>query len=314
MRQIERIERRLKLHDVRVLMSVVEAGSMAKAAQRLGTSQPAVSRSIADLEHTLGVRLLERSPWGVEPTQYGEAIIRRGVAVFDELRQGVKDIEFLADPTAGELRVGCPEAIAAGPVLAVVNRLTRRHPRIVFHVATGNAPTTYRGLMDRTVEVAIARTVGPLLNEDLLRVESLFDDTLVVTAGARNPLARRRRIDLAELVDEKWVMPLPDSATTALANEAFRERGLEPPEPTVITPSLNVRNRLLMTAGFLTFTHGFAHAVPSKPATIVPLAVTLPDTCRPIGIITLKKRVLSPLAESFIENMRAIVKPVARSK
>src|SRR5262245_50334025 len=134
MRPVDRIERRLKLHDVRVLMSVVEAGSMAKAAQRLGTSQPAVSRSIADLENTLGVRLLERSAWGVEPTQYGEAIIRRGLAVFDELRQGVKDIEFLADPTAGELRIGCPEAIASGPVLEVINGIARRQTRIVFQV------------------------------------------------------------------------------------------------------------------------------------------------------------------------------------
>jgi molybdenum-dependent DNA-binding transcriptional regulator ModE len=102
----ERIERRLKLHDVRVLMSVVQTGSMSKAAERLGTAQPALSRSIAELEHALGVRLLDRSPRGVEPTAYGRALIRRGVAVFDELRQGVKDIEFLADPTAGELRIG----------------------------------------------------------------------------------------------------------------------------------------------------------------------------------------------------------------
>src|SRR5690349_6994603 len=154
-------------------MSVVEAGSMAKAALRLGTSQPAVSRCIAELEHTLGVRLLERSAWGVEPTQYGEAIIRRGVAVFDELRQGVKDIEFLADPTAGELRVGCPEAIAAGPVLTVINRLTRRHPRMTFDVMTGPAPAIYRGLMERTIEVAITRVIGPL-DEEALRVETLF--------------------------------------------------------------------------------------------------------------------------------------------
>src|SRR4029077_11628176 len=97
MAQIERIERRLKLHDMRVLMSVVEAGSMAKAAERLGTSQPAVPRYAADLEHTLVARVRERRPSGREPTQYGHAIIRRGVAVFDELRQGVKDIEFLAD-------------------------------------------------------------------------------------------------------------------------------------------------------------------------------------------------------------------------
>src|SRR5207302_541107 len=113
----DRIERRLKLHDLRVLMSVVQAGSMSKAAERLGTAQPALSRSIAELEHTLGVRLLDRSPRGVQPTDYGRALINRGIAVFDELRQGVKDIEFLSDPTAGELRIGAGEAIANGPVL-----------------------------------------------------------------------------------------------------------------------------------------------------------------------------------------------------
>src|SRR6266513_532942 len=132
----DRIERRLKLHDLRVLISVVQARSMSKAAERLGTAQPALSRSIAELEHALGVRLLDRGPRGVEPTDYGRALIKRGVAVFDELRQGIRDIEFLADPTSGELRIGCSESLAAGPVLAVIDRLTRRHPRIVFHVLT----------------------------------------------------------------------------------------------------------------------------------------------------------------------------------
>jgi DNA-binding transcriptional LysR family regulator len=313
MSQIDRIERRLKLHGVRVLMSVVEAGSMAKAAERLGTSQPSISRSIADLEHMLGVRLLERSSWGVKPTQYGRAIIRRGVAVFDELQQGVKDIEFLVDPTAGELRIGCPEAIAAGPILAVINRLTRRHPRIVFHITTGSAPSIYRGLMERTLDVGVTRVAQPL-DQGVLRVETLYDDILVVAAGARNPLTRRRRIELAELVDERWVMQLPDSFTTALAAEVFRESGLEPPRASVITSSQNLRNRLLMTGGFLTFTHGFALAVASKRPAIRPLPVAMPNTRRPIAIVTLKKRVLSPLAESFIANMRSIAKPFAKSQ
>src|SRR6266508_2699354 len=109
---IERIARRLKLHDVRVLISVVEAGSMHKAAERLGTSQPAISRVIADLEHSVGVRLLERSLRGIQPTQYGRVLVKRGVAAFDEFRQGVKDIRFLADPTTGELRIACSDAMA----------------------------------------------------------------------------------------------------------------------------------------------------------------------------------------------------------
>jgi len=311
--RLDRVERRLKLHDVRVLMSVVEAGSMAKAAQRLGTSQPAISRSVADLEHTLRVRLLERSAWGVAPTQYGEAIIRRGVAVFDELRAGVKDIEFLTDPTAGELRIGCPEAIASGPVLAVINRLTRRHPRIVFHVVTGNAPLTHRGLIDRTIEVGITRLVAPM-DDDVLRVETLFDDELLIAAGARNPLTRRRRIELGEIAHERWVMPLHDSFTTALAAEAFREQGLEPPVATVVSPSQSLRNRLLVTGGFLTMIHGFALAVPNRYPTIRPLPVELPTARRPIAIITLRKRVLSPLAESFIANIRSIARPLSKAR
>ena len=86
MDETERIERRLKLHDLRVLMSVVEQGSMAKAAESLATSQPAVSRTIADLEHSLSVRLLDRGPRGIVPTPYGRALIKRSVTVFDELR------------------------------------------------------------------------------------------------------------------------------------------------------------------------------------------------------------------------------------
>src|SRR5258705_4899440 len=157
MDETNRIERRLKVHDVRVLRSVVQAGSMHKAAERLATSQPAVSRAISDLEHALGVRLLDRSPEAIEPTQYGRAIIKRGLAVFDELKQGVKDIEFLADPTAGELRIACSEHSASGPIFAVIDRLTRRHPRMVFEVVPASVVAANRELTERRVELAILR-------------------------------------------------------------------------------------------------------------------------------------------------------------
>src|SRR5262249_1432376 len=120
----DRIGRRLKLHDLNVLMAVVQAGSMSKAAAVLNTTQSAISRSIAYLEHTMGARLLDRNAQGVEPTQYGRALLKRGVVVFDELKQGVRDIEFLSDPGAGELRVGCTPAMSEGIVLAVIETLS----------------------------------------------------------------------------------------------------------------------------------------------------------------------------------------------
>src|SRR6201986_649149 len=97
------IGRRLRLRDLHVFSTVVRLGSMAKAARQLGVSQPAVSEVIADLEHALGVRLLDRKAQGVEETAYGAALERRSLAAFDELRQSIKDIEFLADPGVGEL-------------------------------------------------------------------------------------------------------------------------------------------------------------------------------------------------------------------
>src|SRR5262245_47654095 len=232
MNNVDRIERRLKLHDVRVLMSVVQAGSMHKAAERLATSQPAVSRAIADLEHALGVRLLDRSPTGVRPTRYGEAMLKRGLAVFDELRQGVKDIEFLSDPTSGQLRVGCSEYAAGGPVLAVIDRLTRRHPRMAFDVVTGPVLTLYRELSERRIELVITRLVEFADRENML-VENLFDDEIVAVAAAQNPWTRRRRIELAELVNEPWTLPPPDTGIGEFAADAFRAHGLKPLQTSV---------------------------------------------------------------------------------
>src|SRR5918994_2254363 len=103
MQWTDRIGRRIKLRDLHMLEAVVQAGSMTKAAGQLAISVPVVSKAIAELEHTIGVPLLDRSPQGVEPTAYGRALLRRGIVAFDELRQGMKDIEFISDPTTGEV-------------------------------------------------------------------------------------------------------------------------------------------------------------------------------------------------------------------
>ena len=126
MQWADRIGHRLKLRDLHVLIAVVQSGSMTKAAEGLAISVPVVSKAVSDLEHALGVRLLDRSARGVEPTPYGRALIDSGLAAFDELRQGVKTIQFLADPSAGEVRVGCPVTMATGFVSVVIDRLSRK--------------------------------------------------------------------------------------------------------------------------------------------------------------------------------------------
>src|SRR5437762_224199 len=122
-RWTNRIGRRIKLRDLHILLAVAKSGSMGRAAAELAVSQPVISRAISDLEHALGVRLLDRSPHGVEPTTYGRELLNCGVAVFDELQQGLKALEFLSDPTAGELRLGCTEPLATGFVGAMIEQL-----------------------------------------------------------------------------------------------------------------------------------------------------------------------------------------------
>ena len=160
MPSIDRIGRRLRLNDLHVFLAVVQAGSMGKAAERLSTSQSAVSRTIADLEHAFGVRLLDRSSSGVQPTRYGRALMNCGTAVFDELRQGVKNIEFLSNPTVGEVRIGTTEPLSVGIVAITIERLSRQHPGIAFHVTISDANTQHRALEERLIDVAVCRTLS----------------------------------------------------------------------------------------------------------------------------------------------------------
>lgn len=309
----DRIGSRMKLQDLHVLMTVVQAGSMGKAAQRLNTTQPNISRSIAELEHALGVRLLDRHRQGVEPTEYGRALLDCGVAVFDDLRQGVKNIESLADPTAGEVRVGSTAFLAASFVSALVDRLSRRYPRIIFHLVTGYMETLQRELSERNVDLLILRSSGPIADERL-DFEFLFDDSYVVAAGAQSSWVRRRRIELAELVNESWVLPPSGSVIGSIVSEAFRAGGLDYPRVTVVTDSPHTRISLLATGRFVTIFPASALRFPARRAELKVLPVELPMARRPNGIVTLKNRTLSPVAQLFIDCAREVAKPLAKRK
>src|SRR4029077_13881501 len=163
MRWNDRIGRRLKLHDLHIFMTVAETGSMGKAAELLSISQPSVSKAISEIEHTIGVRLLDRTPKGVEITPYGRALLRRGIGAFHELRQGIKDIELLSDPMAGEVQIGCPQAIACGLLQGILARFSREYPRVVLSVyAADNMHLEFPLLRDRKVDFLIGGLTKPV--------------------------------------------------------------------------------------------------------------------------------------------------------
>jgi len=298
-----RVERRVSLRDLRVLVSVIESGSMGKAAKLLATSQPAISRSIADLEHAFGVRLLERSAHGVEPTRYGNALLKRGIAMFDELGQGVKDIGFLADPSVGDLTIAASIALAEGLVCSVISDLSRRYPRLNFDVLASDTATAYRALLDRKVDLAVVHVIDPIATEHV-HVETLLRDPHVVVAGVQNRLLRKRRIKLSDLVDEPWAMPPPGSPYCSVVFEAFRASKLTIPR-SVVSSTLPVLTTLLATGSFLSMVPWSVMQFPPKNLLLRTLPIDLPATARPLALVTLKNRTLNPVAGVFADQMRA---------
>jgi DNA-binding transcriptional LysR family regulator len=307
----DRIGRRLKLRDVHILLAVVESGTMASAAQRLAISQPVVSKVIADLEHTLGVRLLERSRRGIEVTPHGAALLDSGLAAFDELRRGIQKIEFLSDPTAGEVRVGATEPMTVGLLPEVINRLCRRYPRLsvdVVQAATTDA--LQRELRERTVDLVIGRFAPALIESDLI-AETLFDEPVFVVTGSDNPLTRRRSIGLSELMDQQWVLPRPGTPASSIIAEAFHACGLPIPRAAVICNSIQLQNALLATGRFLTMLPRSLLRFGAKRLSISVLPVKLPTAHGPVGILLLKARTPAPVASLFIDCIRNVARPLA---
>jgi DNA-binding transcriptional LysR family regulator len=311
MRWNDRIGRRIKLSDLHILLAVAQSGSMAKAANELAVSHPVVSRSISDLEHTLGVRLLERNPHGVELTEFGRAMLSRSHAAFDELRQGVKDIEFLADPTAGEVRIGGTGPLVASFVSSIVDRLHRRYPRMVCHLATADAASLQRDLDERNLDLLILRKIGPFA-EDRVSFEVLYDNPYFVAAGVKSLWVRRRRVELADLVDELWILPPAGTRFGDLARDIFRAKGLPCPRAAVIASGLETTINLLGTGRYLTIHPESVFTFPAAHPFIRKLPIKLPIVSGPIGILTVKNRALNPAAELFIEAAREVAKPLAK--
>ena len=309
----ERMGRRLKLRDLYIFKTVARLGSMGKAAIQLAVSPPVISKAITDLEHMLGVRLLERSRQGVEPTRYGRALLKWSSTVFDDLKQGVEEIDSLADPSRGEVRISTGEGMPAGLVSAVIDRLFRQYPRLVFSVtqAATNA-LQYRDLRERSVDLIFGRLVTPIEEEDDLSTEVLFEDRFSVVAGVSSKWLRRGSIELAELIDEPWCLqggPIGSAVAGAL-----HARGFDAPRQVVRTNSIQLISALLATGHFLSIMPTSRLRLSGKRLGLRPLKVDLQLPSSHIGLVTVKNRTISPVAKLFIACARNVAKSFAKKE
>jgi len=270
-----------------------------------------VSKTISDLEQTLKVKLFDRTAQGVEVTNYGQALLKCGVNVFDEMRQGLKQIEFLTDPASGELAVGCPEIMNAGIVPAISERFLQQHPRVQLRVVHADiALAQYDPLRERKVELLLGRPPEPFVEEGLVS-EPLIHEPFVAVAGVGSPWASRRRLQLADLIEEPWILPPSDSTPGTIIAGIFRAEGLQPPRPSVATLSVQLTTTLIGTGKFVGLLPNSVARFGARRVGLKILPARIPATHYSIAIITVKNRTPGPLAKLFVEHARVVAKSLS---
>jgi DNA-binding transcriptional LysR family regulator len=309
-RALERAQRRVRLRDLETLVAVVQAGAMRKASDSLHLSEPAISKAMRELEDALGVKLLERGRRGITPTPFGDALVRRSKALIDELQGALRELAHLADPGAGEVRLGAMESQAGGVVAAAVRAQLQRHPRMRFHVDLGQSLELIgHFLPQRLVDLVVARPLSLPLPPDVVG-EALFHDQLRVAVGPEDPLARRRKVTLADLQGEHWILSRNEVVPGTPVPSAFAAAGLPFPQRVVISGSLNMRQNMLAHGRFVT----------CVPHSLLPFArvrgnfhilpIELPRWPSPTMILQLRGRTLGPAAEAFCETLRELSRPL----
>jgi DNA-binding transcriptional LysR family regulator len=302
MKSVDAIVRRVTLRELRLLAAIAHSGSILKAAQEVGLSQPALSKALADLEETLGVRLFDRTNRGVEPTPHGSVFIRRALAVIDEMRRGVEELKVLTDSTGGEIRMGGTPTMCGGFLSHAVASMGSERPGIRYKLLELESERLAMEVRNRLIDIGIGRE-PPVRPDGELSFERLFDDPLYVVAGADHPLARRRRITLADLADQRWVLPMPQTPVSGQLRAAFERQGAAMPESIVTSMSVLVRHELLSTNRFLTVLYGSMLQFGNMPSSLRILPVELSARLS-IGVYKLEGRTLSPATELFIESMK----------
>jgi DNA-binding transcriptional LysR family regulator len=228
---------------------------------------------------------------------------RWGAHAGDELRQGVKDIEFLDDPSLREVRIGFPAAAMATFLPHLIQKFSKAYPNVVLRVSEVPTSAIYSVLRERTHDLHLEWCVPPLTRDDAasdVNVEYLFDDHFVIVAGPRSQWARRRKIDLAELQAERWILGAPNNANYEYVAEAFRARELAMPKIAVETLSVPLRTHLIASGQFI----GAMPKLLASQSRVAILPVELPVRPWPFAIFTLKDRTLSPAVDRFIAHLR----------
>lgn len=290
----------LESRRLRHFLAVYELGSIGKAAEKLLLTQPALSKSLRQLEDELGVRLFDRTTMGVVATTSGKALAMHAKAIEAQVRHAEAQIKRLRGVGKGQLAIGMGPCVAANLMPAATQLLQEHQFDVEMTVTEGLVDELIPALRRNEIQVAIG--AWPEVADPLFTTELLIQDVIEVFASVDHPLAGRR-VELRELTEHPWALPPASQRWRQQFEEQFFDAGLSPPKPKVVSNSGSYLRELIIRAGFLSF---LPRELVQRSDEIVALDVQMPKL-RPTISITYRERSLQdPTLVAFLEVLRSL--------
>ncbi|MFF5264038.1 LysR substrate-binding domain-containing protein [Actinomadura viridis] len=300
MRAIDLLNGRLKLRHLVLVVAVADQGSVLRAAEHLHLAQPAVTRSLREVERILGVELFTRGPRGVTPTLFGEAFVEHARSVLAELRRAGERITGLADGEVGTVTIGT--LLAGSNVLLprAIAALKRDRPGITVIVQEATFDAQVPRLLDGEIDLILGR-LNPIDGARGLRQIDLYSEPVRLVARTGHPARERRDLRLADLLEYPWVLPLQRTALRQELEQVFRAERLPLPADLVectsnLTVSTLVRDTDMIAA--------LPDLVARAGGGIAPLPVPLEPVRRPVGVTLAAGRPPTPSARLMLDRLR----------
>ncbi|WP_285619269.1 LysR substrate-binding domain-containing protein [Actinoallomurus iriomotensis] len=300
MRAIDLLNGRLKLRHLVLVVAIADQGSVLRAAEHLRLAQPAVTRSLREVESILAVELFTRGPRGMTPTLFGEAFVEHARSVLAELRRAGERITGLADGAVGTVTIGT--LLAGSNVLLprAIAALKRDRPGITVIVQEATFDVLVPRLMDGEVDLVVSR-LNPIDDIPELCQVDLYSEPVRLVARAGHPARSRPDLRLADLLDYPWVLPLQRTALRQELEQVFRDRGLPLPADLVECTSILTVRSLVQDTDTIA-------ALPELVATagggIAPLPVPLDQVRRRVGVTMPARRPPTPSARLMLGHLR----------
>jgi DNA-binding transcriptional LysR family regulator len=307
------IARKFRLRHVELIAELYDCRSILKASRRLNLTQPTLTKALQDVEATLGLKLFERTNRGLAPTPYGEIFARHAKIVLAQLRHAAEELESLRVGYSGKVTVGTLLAASASILPDAIALLKKERPAVAISVVVG----TYDILMPALLAADLDMVLGRLPEEGRSRAllyEEFYAEPVCLVTRAGHPLLRRRRLGLRELVNEAWLLPLPETALRRQVERAFLEVSAPVPRNVIESVSILTNRALLRKSDCIGVMPYHVALDDVEHGLLAILPVKLKSIQSPVGAILRAPGALPPAAAALLECLRLAARDVPKPR